>query len=236
MYGNPSFSGSLNLCAIECALRRFNRKCKNRFGSAACTSCNQYIGNYIQADPRHIRLFMMQAEQKASRLKVASRMGLAPLIMAVLFIGGCGTLLFLSERETDRINAESQARRTYASTSIQQTSYNRNVTQTLNRVAVDLRNNVDVNRDGKINCVDAAVLFYQYYPNKNDVRITLNKHPTNGFNHLFNMVRINGVWRGVEPQSVFAGHNSFYMTDAWPQKYDHQFNQDATSKYSVYSR
>ncbi|MCL1817481.1 MAG: hypothetical protein FWG35_01030, partial [Spirochaetaceae bacterium] len=67
----PSFGGSLNMLAIECALRRRTvlGGCTETFNSRACSNCKLYIGRYINADPRHIDLFMFQAEISASALR-----------------------------------------------------------------------------------------------------------------------------------------------------------------------
>lgn len=113
-------------------------------------------------------------------------------------------------------------------------SQHANIERTLWRVAENWERN-DVNNDGKNNCIDAAILFYQYFPNKNEVRIMLNYNPPE-MNHLFNAVLINGVWREIEPQAYSTGHNSYWMRDVWGSSYNRRFNKNATRDYLRYVR
>ena len=86
-----------------------------------------------------------------------------------------------------------------------------NIDQTLRIVADKLRQKVDVDRDGKTNCIDAAVTFYKYYPDKSKVCIEINFNPKTGMNHLFNCVFTDGVWKAIEPQSYFTNHTNYFM-------------------------
>jgi len=110
------------------------------------------------------------------------------------------------------------------------------INHTLELVARDLNRKVDVNKDGLINCIDAAVLFYQYYPEKSKVAITWNYHPEVGMNHLFNTVLVDGVWRGIEPQAGYKGLHTIWMKEVWGKKYDINYNTPATEKYKLYVR
>jgi hypothetical protein len=112
----------------------------------------------------------------------------------------------------------------------------RNIEQTLQRVATAMRNNVDVNNDGKTDCIDAAVLFYQWYPNRNEVRIIVNRNRETNMHHLFNSVLIDGAWRTIEPQAAFSGRSSFLMEDIWHRDYNPHFDRNATSEYLKYVR
>jgi hypothetical protein len=114
-------------------------------------------------------------------------------------------------------------------------SENENIERTLRRVAENL-GKIDANRDGLYNCIDAAVLFYQYYPDKSKVRITLNKNPKTDFHHLFNSVIINGVWTPIEPQSYYSNHSNYFMRSVWGSRYNYSLNRDATSDYLKYVR
>ena len=118
----------------------------------------------------------------------------------------------------------------------QQQSVTEMIDSTLWLVAKDLRKKVDVNKDGLINCIDAAVLFYQHFPNKDLVTITINVNRKTGMNHLFNMVNINGTWRGIEPQAYWKGQQSYYMVDVWSREYDHTFNINETNHWKRYVR
>jgi len=96
--------------------------------------------------------------------------------------------------------------------------------------------NTDINGDGKINCIDAAILFYKYYPN-NDVRIIININKKTEFYHLFNAVFINGIWQEIEPQafeSLFT-IQSYKLNEVWGDLYDCSLNFDVTKEFSMYA-
>jgi hypothetical protein len=87
---------------------------------------------------------------------------------------------------------------------------------------------VDMDNDGKINCVDYTIQFYQYYPNRNDVRIIWSDNKN--FNHLF--VRVNGT--DVEPGAYLRKSNTekwFGMKKFWGDIYDPSYNRDVTNDY-----
>jgi len=159
---------------------------------------------------------MLQAETRARTMKKSN--GLHRIVFSLL-IGFC---LFsawsswngekrreanrqanLAARNVERVEPAPRPQTTAANN--QQT---RRIEETLQRVARAMRANTDVNGDGKVDCIDAAVLFYQWFPNKNEVRIMLNRNTATGMNHLFNAVLIDGVWTAIEPQATFAGWSS----------------------------
>jgi hypothetical protein len=112
-----------------------------------------------------------------------------------------------------------------------------NIHNTLNKTKTDLNRKVDINKDGKINCVDAALLFYKHYPNKNNIRIITNNNYKNNWHHLFNSVFINGVWKEIEPQTYWAGYSNYWMQDSWSkEEYDRQYNRDVTAECRKYVR
>lgn len=86
----------------------------------------------------------------------------------------------------------------------------------------------DVNRDGKIDCIDYTVSFkrmwddaFQYRGWQQDCIIMQNNNPNNGFNHAFIMVRQFRYPFGyvcIEPQA--NNLNNIYMKDYWGDKYD----------------
>ena len=81
----------------------------------------------------------------------------------------------------------------------------------------------DVNRDGKINCIDYAVLFqYLYGP---EAKIMHNTK----LNHLF--IRVGNV--DIEPQ----GHSTIYkMQHMWSYRYDPNYNREVTDKWKINAR
>ncbi|MCL2208965.1 MAG: hypothetical protein FWC19_10115 [Treponema sp.] len=127
------------------------------------------------------------------------------------------------------------SRTTTTATGNSNTSQHANVEQTLHIVAEKWKS-TDVNRDGLYNCIDAAVLFYQYYPDRSKVSIIINVNPKTGMNHLFNAVLINGSWIAIEPQAYATNHRSYWMKDIWGNQYDNSYNSVALDTYSRYVR
>jgi len=109
-----------------------------------------------------------------------------------------------------------------------------NIDKTLQIVAERLRQKADVNGDGLTNCIDAAVLFYQYYPEKSKVCIEVNYNQKTDMNHLFNCVFTNGVWKAVEPQAYYSNNSSYWMWAVWGSKYDNRYNSDVTNNWKRY--
>jgi len=127
------------------------------------------------------------------------------------------------------------SRTTSGTTSNSNTSQHANIEQTL-RVVAQKWKSTDVNRDGLYNCIDAAVLFYQYYPDRSKVSIIINVNPKTGLNHLFNAVLINGSWIAIEPQTYATNRKSYWMKDVWGEEYDNTYNRVALDTYSRYVR
>ena len=215
--------------------------------------CYNYIGRYIDADPRHMELFMMSAEQYAGSIKATG--GNHHFVFGILILL-CLLAGIVTYNGREHINARLNNREpvpiaqavTHTVQSI--TAQNKpqatqpsvrtdvpiatQIRTTLEIVDRDLRRRVDVNRDGLINCIDAAVLFYQHFPNKDIIRIYVNRNPATGMHHLFNLVLIDGVWRAIEPQAHWKNHRTYYMRDIWGRDYDHTLNRDVTSDYHKY--
>jgi hypothetical protein len=110
-----------------------------------------------------------------------------------------------------------------------------NIDSTL-RIVAEKWKKTDVNSDGLINCIDAAVLFYQYYPDKSKVCIEINVNPKTGMNHLFNCVFTDGVWKAIEPQAYANNHSNYLMWAVWETRYDNAYNRVATNEYIRYVR
>jgi len=110
-----------------------------------------------------------------------------------------------------------------------------NIDRTL-RLVADNWKNTDVNGDGLYNCIDAAVLFYQYYPDKSKVCIEVNYNAKTGMNHLFNCVFTDGVWKGIEPQAYATNHTNYLMWSVWGNQYDNTYNRNVTNDYIKYVR
>jgi len=130
-------------------------------------------------------------------------------------------------------NAVQASARASNNNSVNNLSEHKNIDRTLRLVAENWKK-TDVNRDGLYNCIDAAVLFYQYYPDKNKVCIMLNRNPKTDMNHLFNVVFTDGVWKAIEPQAYADNHSNYLMWAVWGNKYDRSLNRDVTSDYLRY--
>jgi hypothetical protein len=137
------------------------------------------------------------------------------------------------ENRQNITNAVQASVRASSTPAVKNTSEHANIDMALRLVAENWKK-TDVNRDGLINCIDAAVLFYQYYPDKNKVCIEVNRNSSKKFNHLFNCVFIDGVWKAIEPQAYANNHSNYFMWSVWKNLYDNSYNRDVTSEYLMY--
>ena len=131
---------------------------------------------------------------------------------------------------TNAVQASAQAS---SSPAVKNQSEHKNIDRTLRLVAENWKK-IDVNGDRLHNCIDAAVLFYQYYPDKSKVRIILNRNPKADFNHLFNCVFTDGVWKAIEPQAYAHNYSNYLMRPVWGTQYDNTLNRDVTKEYLKY--
>ena len=212
--------------ALECALRRSKKQCKANFDDQQCVQCRIYLRKFTQASEPAIQMLMLQADTSAYDDKIRNRWKLLKYAVILAILVGLSIHLW---KYTHRFDTPPTAK-----TSIAQDT-NQKIIVALRHVAVDLHNNADVNGDGLTNCIDAAVLFYKYYPEKDNVAIMWNNNPTNKFNHLYNVVRDHEGWRSVEPQTLYTGKASYNMTETWGSQYDIKYNTNATEKYKVYA-
>ena len=167
---------------------------------------------------------MMQAESQADNLVTGNRgRFIALIIMAVLIIGLIVTCNIKSDVDHKRNMEWIRGLSTSISTDMDK------VNAALQTTATSMR---DINGDGLINCIDAAVIFYGVYPDKRAVRIVHNTKGT--WSHLFNEVKIDGVWKAIEPQAQYTNLSSIYMKDVWSQQYDPSRNRNVTSDYLRY--
>jgi len=143
----------------------------------------------------------------------------------------CSLIGYFSSNNVTKVAQAST--RAYSIPEVRSISEHSNIDNTLCLVA-GKRDKIDVNKDGLHNCIDAAVLFYQYYPDKNKVCIELNYNPKTGMNHLFNCVFTDGVWKAIEPQSYASNKPNYLMGAVWRKQYDPSYNRDVTSDYIRY--
>jgi len=178
-----------------------------------------------------MELFEMQAELSAGSIKATSGNHHIVFIVLILICLLLSWFTYTQEKEMDSFFPDKPA--TSVAIKVKERD---EITTTLYKVAQDLNHGVDVNKDGLVNCIDAAVLFYQYYPDKGKVTIELNQNSNTGMHHLFNCVLIDGVWRAIEPQAVQKNNWPYFMRDIWGTRYDSKYNKDVTSDYLKYVR
>jgi len=236
--------------ALECALKRQNGKCRYMFDSMQCSSCRWYIKHYSTESNASINLRMIRAETSASVMSHNISLGYWSMFIIIAFI----VLLFVSPMILDSPFDIKQiafshikdvitfVKQELPYNTIKEASYNakqespyKMIDNTLTIVARLLRAKPDVNGDGLTNCIDAAVLFYQHYPVRNEVKMMLNNNRSTDFNHLFNAVLVDDNWYTIEPQAYFNGlYTTYWMTNIWGKVYDSSFDRDDTQKYLKY--
>jgi len=198
-------------------------------------------------------MLMLQADTEAYKYKLDRRghhfrYALAMVIFILLAIYGWNRHIELYNVPPYQFKTKTQIVVPHKPPTQTSTAYNTSaqsvkekIEWTLEQVDYAMRRPIDVNGDGLINCIDAAVLFYQHYPDdKKYVGIILNYNPSTGFNHLFNVVWLNNTWIGIEPQAYYLEGwftKSYFMRDFWPSSlYDFTINEDQTDKYTKYVR
>jgi len=103
------------------------------------------------------------------------------------------------------------------------------INRVMQQVAVRIVLGHDINQDGLIDCIDAALWFWYYFPDKSRVRIMRNTHPDRRMNHLFNAVQINGRWYNIEPQTGWLRRSCMWMPSIWGDRYVTRYSLDRTS-------
>jgi len=231
----PSRDGALWDCACECALRRIvYHDCKHKFDSDACNRCDVYIKHYGDFSPTDARLYMMEAGKFAYMNKEdkITRWLCASIIIGFFAFVVHAWITVDARIEQNRVAAGLAA--PAKTINYKQEDQRDNIKDALLYTKDKLSAHTDVNKDGLVNCIDAAVLFYGRYPDKSKVAIESNFHPDGKMQHLFNVVLVNGVWRAVEPQAYWKGHASYWMKDLWGDAYDNRYNVDETERYRGY--
>jgi len=227
----PSSGESFWNVALECALRRNKKQCRAVFDDDQCQRCRVYLRKYTHASEQAIQMLMLHADSAAEDDKIRERFRRVRYAALALLIIGFAVWGWADKPR----KAEPPTELTTSYVANQDIRYQ--IDWTLRRVAEDLNRRVDYNRDGKVNCIDAAVSFYKHFPTKSHVHIMLNYNtnvsPT--FNHLFNIVWVDDRWRGIEPQTYWLGRKDYFMMDHWKARYDGSLNENQTDKYKVFA-
>jgi len=232
--GMSSEQEALKLLVLECAMRRKNGKCTNDFNDALCKACNckLHLQNYCTMTDQQCNLMMLQAENSASIEKHSLLLNVVSIIIFIAVI----TFIAITPMLWDMANMKNKiVSKTvqYNVPPVSTQSPDKMINDTLKIVT---RVAHDTNGDGLVNCIDAAVLFYQYYPVRSEVKIILNYNRETGMNHLFNSVSVDGRWFTVEPQAYYNGERKYWMIDYWDSYYDARFDRDDTERYKKYVR
>jgi len=101
----------------------------------------------------------------------------------------------------------------------------------MQQVGINMVLGRDINQDGLIDCIDAALWFWYLFPDRSRVRIMRNINSNTGLNHLYNAILINGRWYNIEPQVVWTRRSSMWMTYVWGARYDPNFSTDRTDQW-----
>ena len=224
-------------CALKCVVRRSKNLCSSIFNTAYCDNCSFFVKNHLpaEADDQAVNLIMHKAEEefRAKLMEKRKYMG---------FVAGFFISMLLAWMVWDhdpfwiRIKANTtapspDARVLIADTGIEQHA---NIDETLGKVAEELWKGRDVNWDKKLNCIDATVIFYHYFPDKSKVQIMSNTNPDKNFDHLFVSVFTDGVWKAIEPQAYYSGNESYWMEDVWESRYDTRYDREETKLWRWY--
>jgi hypothetical protein len=177
--------------------------------------------------PQDAELFMYRAEREAqathSRFKT-----FRPVIGFFFIWNFIFYLLCIWYEHSGRVKAIEEERAKPPPVSAVVTNVYNQIDKTLYTVRDNFK---DINGDGKANCQDATLLFYKYYPDKKNMCIEVNRNYETDMHHLFICIKIDGVWRGIEPQAYLYGKRSYWMRDYWGKVYDSQYNRDATAEW-----
>lgn len=124
-------------------------------------------------------------------------------------------------------NLNSQTTRQASSTSAAQVSPSL-------AAALKVRDNLcDANYDGKITCIDYAVLYKYYYGNGTQARLIWNYNKNKNFSHLFCAIPDdNGVWIYIEPSMTNEPLSQRTMSNVWGSTYNPYYNRDVTYAYN----
>lgn len=234
------------------ALRRFAHECAKhkayRTCNGVCRSCGLNISAYsipkedavimqqmaeldIGEDikRRHQAIEYQQAEAKAARSAAKVQ-----LIIWAIIITVCISLIMYCRSSAAKSTNSMSTQTTTQSVSTVTTPVSK---QTPVDPLVPIRSTLkqvtkrDMDGDGKVACVDYTLMFYDTYPNKNNVRVIWNKNTVNDMNHLFVKVWVNGEWMPVEPQAYInpVTDRWFSMRKYWGSKYSPDYDLDVTA-------
>ena len=224
------------LCAIAIQCERLKA-----VGCArGCQNCQYNVFNYVddvreasllQANAASIVTNQQEILRKANQAETASMMGplLAIIVMIVLGMFAChacanpGQTILQMEMNGKQSGLMPEAE-------IRWLKAHPNNPQNIPRIIRCLKQGVyDVNKDGRVNCIDYSILFRMLYGS--NARLYINRNPWKDMNHMFICVHHNGTVMYVEPQ----GEPDRYMMGLiWGVRFDINYNTDVTSTWGEY--
>jgi len=216
--------------AFKCAQRRSKDMC--HVCSSYCDNCSFFVKNHLppETDEETVKLLALKAEGKAWAAIVENQIhaGFGIGVFALLIFAWA--LWYYDPFWTRYIMSQSSSPPPDTRVSIVDTGAEQhaNIDQTLSMVAEELWKGRDVNGDRQLNCIDATILFYYFFPDKSKVVIMVNINPRQNLNHLFVSVFTDGEWKPVEPQAHFSGNDSYWMEDIWGSRYDVRYDKEET--------
>jgi len=92
--------------ALECALRRQNKTCRNKFGCHKCNSCPFDVRQYGTFEPQEVNLYMIQANSEAWRMRDKRRSSNMNWFFLLLAIAGVIFLVYSCMQDSYRRNSE----------------------------------------------------------------------------------------------------------------------------------
>jgi hypothetical protein len=234
----------------DMALRRFAHKCAEHKAYGTCNSMCRTCALNISAysiSPENAVITQQMAELDVQE-KIADRCAEADaertatnrrLIIWVILIAACAFMIMqyrscMSEAKNNRITQKAVQSVPAVKTPVIDTTVRK---QAAVDVLVPIRSTLsqvtkqrDMNGDGNVTCIDYTLMFYDTYPNKNNVRVMWNKNTATGMNHLFVKVWVNGEWLPVEPQAYVNPITDrwFSMRKYWGTKYSPNYDMDVT--------
>jgi len=226
------FKNPIEKCAFKCAQRRSENICISQVCSSYCDNCSFFVKNYFppETDEETVKLLMLKAEEKAwatileNQIHAGFWVGffvLLILVWALWYYDPFWTRYTMNQSNSP----PPDIRGSIADTGAEQHA---NIDQTLRIVAEELWKGRDVNGDRQLNCIDATILFYHFFPDKSKVIIMGNVNPRQHLNHLFVSVFTDGEWKPIEPQAYYSRNDSYWMEDVWGDRYDVRYDKEDT--------
>jgi len=232
-----SFVNIIRKYAIKCVLRRNKDLCSSEFNTAYCDNCTYFVKNYLpkEMDDEAVKLFMLKVEEVTWVFTMEKQLytGFAVAFFIYMIFA---LIVWDYDPFWMRTRAQTTApppvtRGFIPDTGIEQHA---NIDETLSKVAEELWKGRDVNWDKQLNCIDATIIFYHFFPDRSKVCIMSNVNPTTRFNHLFIGVFSDGDWKLIEPQAYYSRNESYWMEDVWDSRYDTHYNTEETKLWRWY--